>query len=56
VSCHTCGAEFEVEDLIDWTQVCDDYEVDGQDSSCPECGEPIWVASWEIEDLMEVEK
>jgi len=50
--CPTCGFEFEIEDLIDWSEI-DDYEVYGQDGQCPECGTPIWIPSWIIEELLD---
>jgi len=28
-------------------------EISGQETACPECGEPIWIASWEIEDILD---
>ena len=52
MECSVCGFEFEIEDLINWSDVVVDYEVYGQDGMCPECGTPIWIASWEIEGLM----
>ena len=51
--CVTCGTEFELEELIDWASVGEDMEISGQETACPECGEPIWIASWEIEDILD---
>jgi len=55
--CPKCGLEFNVEEVIDWTEISDDYEdAEGQEVSCPECGEPVWVPSWEIEAFLNSEE
>lgn len=53
--CPVCGTEYELEDLIDWVAVYESLEegdVWGQESECPECGNPRWINSDEIEEFL----
>ena len=53
MKCPNCGFEFSIEEAINWTEIDADYEdAEGQEFICPECGEPIWIPSWEIEAFL----
>lgn len=48
--CGVCGFRFDMDDLVDWTQVfAESYEIYGQDSACPECGQEFWISADDIE-------
>ena len=54
MKCFVCGEELEIVGLIDWSDLSDDEgDIYGQETNCPECGTPIWIPSWTIEELLE---
>ena len=54
MKCPVCGEELEIAGVIDWNDLSDDEgDIYGQEINCPECGTPIWIASWEIKELLE---
>ena len=52
MKCPICNLEFDEEELVNWSQI-DSYEVYGQETACPECGTPVWIPSWKIEEMLE---